>query len=277
MPESDSVLPNSSISNSALPNSSVSNSSVANTFQSAQWVFAAHMRDPIENPAPKDIEDRRMAVYRDLIYNNIESFLSGGFPVLRSLFTDSDWRALVRTFLKCYRCHTPYFLEISQEFLNFLREGEFYQSDDKPFLIELAHYEWVELALDVSPEILPEIVACTERSLLDSTYTISPLTWRLSYQYPVHKISRDYQPQEAPTEATSLLVYRDSNDEVHFMESNNVTMRLLQLLETQSMSGREALEQIALELQYPDPEALVELGRHILQQLVKASVLFYHQ
>ena len=254
------------------------------SFQAGQLAFAAHLRDPAVNPAPADIDDRRVAIYRDLIYNNIESFLSGGFPVLHSLMSDDNWYQLVRGFVRDHRCHTPYFLEISQEFLLYLREGNACIPDDLPFILELAHYEWVELALDVSPEVLPEELSeeLSEEegdsdqsvTLLDSSLQISPLAWRLNYSYPVHKISPDYQPLEAPEQPTSLVVYRSSDERIHFFESNAVTMRLLQLLEDGQLNAREALEQVILELQHPEPETLVIMGESIIQQLLDLSILY---
>lgn len=258
-------------------------SSAEESFQAGQFAFAAHLRDPLVNPAPADVEDRRMAVYRDLIYNNIESFLSSGFPVLRSLMSDDNWDQLVRGFVRDHRCHTPYFLEISQEFLLYLREGKACLPADLPFILELAHYEWVELALDVSPEVLlealPEALPEQENdaaqgvALLDANLQISPLAWRLNYNYPVHKISLDYQPLVAPEQPTSLVVYRGHDEKIHFFESNAVTMRLLQLLEDSQLNARQALEQVALELQHPEPETLVTMGESIIQQLLDLSIL----
>ncbi len=246
------------------------------SFQSGQLAFAAHLRDPAVNPAPADIEDRRVAIYRDLIYNNIEAFLSSGFPVLRGLMSDDNWHHLVRGFVRDHRCHTPYFLEISQEFLLYLREDKACIPEGLPFILELTHYEWVELALDVSPEILPEQTtdATQPVALLDASLQISPLAWRLNYNFPVHKIGLDYQPLEAPEQPTSLVVYRGPDEQIHFFESNAVTMRLLQLLEDAQLSARRALEQIALELQHPEPEALVTMGESIIQQLLDLSILY---
>ena len=250
------------------------------SFQAGQFAFAAHLRDPAVNPAPADIDDRRVAIYRDLIYNNIESFLSGGFPVLHSLMSDDNWHQLVRGFVRDHRCHTPYFLEISQEFLLYLREGNACIPDDLPFILELAHYEWVELALDVSPEVLPEDLSDQESdsdqglSLLDASLQISPLAWRLNYNYPVHKICLDYHPLETPEQPTSLVVYRGPDEKIHFFESNAVTMRLLQLLEDGQLNARQALEQVALELEHPEPETLVAMGESIIQQLLDLSILY---
>ena len=67
------------------------------SLQQLQNEFTAHVRNPSSIAAPAGIEGRRMKIYNDLIYNNIESFLSGGFPVLRSLHRDEDWHLPPRT------------------------------------------------------------------------------------------------------------------------------------------------------------------------------------
>lgn len=68
-------------------------------FQTLQYQFAAHIRNPDKNAAPSDIEDRRMAIYRDLFFNNAEGFLSGNFPVLKQISSEEYWLRLARGFL----------------------------------------------------------------------------------------------------------------------------------------------------------------------------------
>jgi len=46
-----------------------------------------------------------------------------------------------------------------------------------------------------------------------------------------------------------------------------VTARLVQLLQGEIPSGRIALEQIARELQHPDPDAVITFGAGILDHL----------
>lgn len=68
-------------------------------FQNVQYQFAAHIRNPQENAAPEGIEDRRMAIYRDLFFNNVEGFLAGNFPVLKLISSEQYWLRLARDFL----------------------------------------------------------------------------------------------------------------------------------------------------------------------------------
>ena len=89
-------------------------------FRDTQLQFAAHIRHPEQNPPPPDIEDRRLAIYRDLFYNNIQSFLASGFPVLKSILEQAHWHSMVRDFIYRHQSHSPYFLKISEEFLSYL-------------------------------------------------------------------------------------------------------------------------------------------------------------
>jgi len=236
----------------------------------SQMEMARYLRDPAQQPPPAGVERRRLRIYEDLIYNNIEGFLSGGFPVLRSLYSDADWHPLVRAFIDQHRCHTPYFLEISQEFLKFLMEAFTARPCDPPFLAELAHYEWVELVLDVSEETLPEPVPVTD--VLEVVPRLSPLAWSLSYQFPVHRIGPGYTPAEA-AEPSYLVVYRDREDRVRFMELNAAVARLLELVRGNGTAcSRDLLKVLAREMGSPE-EPILAFGGDQLQQLIDQNVV----
>ena len=40
--------------------------------RATQYALTAHIRDPENQPAPAGIEDRRMGIYRDLIFCNVD-------------------------------------------------------------------------------------------------------------------------------------------------------------------------------------------------------------
>lgn len=244
-------------------------------FQRQQYEFAAHIRDPAHHAAPADIEDRRMSIYRDLFFNNLSQLLSSTFPVLRKLHNKEDWRALIRDFMANYEAQTPYFLEIPQEFLRYLQEVRQPKDDDLPFLIELAHYEWVELALSVSAEQNPLGSINLEGDLLAGAPVLSVLAWPLAYQYPVHRISTEFQPNEPGEQASFLVVYRRLDDELGFMELNAVTARLLELIQDNEsgQSGRTLLETLAGELGLTDPTSVIENGAQTLSRMRKLDIV----
>jgi len=233
-------------------------------FMQRQYAFAAHIRNPDSAPAPADVEDRRMAIYRELFYNNVESFLSSGFPVLRRLMNDDAWHALARDFLAQHACHSPLFMEISREFLNYIELERPEQPGDLPFMRELAHYEWVELAVSIA-ENEPGQPVDPDGDLLANAPVFSSVAWPLSYQYPVHRISPDFQPEIPADQPTYLLVYRNEHDDVRFIELNAVSARLFSLLQEEAtLCGRQALQRIAEELQHRDPNVVIEGGARIL-------------
>ena len=242
--------------------------------QTLQGAFAAHIRNPVEVQPPAGIEQRRMKIYNDLIYNNIEGFVSRGFPVLRSLCRDEDWHRLVRGFIATYRCTTPYFLEISQQFLHYLMEAYSPVPTDPPYMAELAHYEWVELALDVSTEEVPRLEGC-QGDPLEGVPVLSPLVWSLRYSYPVHLIGPGSEPEAPPPEPTYLVVYRNRGDEVKFMESNAATARLLELLRNnrENSTGKVLLEQLAREMNAESVTSVVDFGSRLLWQFFQLDII----
>ncbi len=243
-------------------------------FKALQVAFAAHIRDPDRAPPPADIEDRRMAIYRDLFFNNVASLLAGTFPVLRRLLGEDGWRELVRDYFSLHRSHTPYFLEMPREFLTYLMEERGERDDDPAWLFELAHYEWVELALSVSEEEPDWNAIDRTGDLYGGSPALSPLAWPLNYRFPVHRIGPDNQPATAPETPTYLVVYRDADDKVGFMEINVVTARLLELLQADDRrSGRELLLQVCDEIGQPNNQAILDAGKEALANLRDRQIL----
>jgi uncharacterized protein len=243
-------------------------------FKKHQYDFTAHIRDPDKNPMPEGIEDRRMNIYRELLYNNIESFIASGFPVIRQLYDDDSWQRMIRDFFANHQSHSPYFLEISQEFIDYLQNEREPQAEDPAGLIELAHYEWVELALHVADESIDMTDIDANGDLLAQRPVLSPLAWPLVYQFPVHKMGPENLPETAPEQPSYLVVYRNRNDEMNFLELNPVTARLIALLqENESFTGLDAIEQIAEEMEHPDPDVVKLGGRAALQELQQYGII----
>jgi hypothetical protein len=244
-------------------------------FQALQYAFAAHIRDPQNVAAPKGIEDRRMAVYRKLFFNNLNNLLGTMFPVLRKIHSDDHWRRMIRQFMQEHRAETPYFLQLPEEFLGFL-ETEFEPGpQDHAFLLELAHYEYAELALSISTEQNDPASIDPDGDLLEETPVKSVLAWTYAYRYPVHRISPEFLPAEPAEQPVYLALYRDNYDKVHFLELNAVTAGLLDAIENNpdAQSGERLLRELAKKIHYPDVDALIGHGADALQQMRQLEIL----
>ena len=244
-------------------------------FKQTQYAFAAHIRNPESNPRPADVEQRRMDIYAELFFNNVEDFLANTYPVVKEIMGEDSWLEMMRDYFTRHKSHTPLFPEMPREFLKYL-ETERNNPADPPFLKELAHYEWVELALmtsDSDQDINWDQID-KEAELLNNKPVMSPLAWPLTYQYPVQNIGPDFQPQEAAQQPSYILVYRDNEDKVHFMELNPVTALLIQLInEDNNLTTRQMLDVVAEQLQHPEPEVVENGGMQIIQDLKQRNII----
>lgn len=241
-------------------------------FRRKQAEFAAYIRDPMRNPAPEDVAPERMAMYHELFFNNIDSFLSSNFPVIRKILPDEQWYALAQDFFAEHRCSTPHFSEIAEEFLDYLQTRN--KADDFPFLLELAHYEWVEMALAISP-LEPQTAAPSfADEILVQKIIMSPLAWLLAYRFPVQQISPEFLPTSPPVQPTCLIVYRDADYTVHFVQPSPLTFRLLQLLEQNpNLTGENCLQALITETPQLNPQMLFAEGEQILKEVAGKGII----
>lgn len=236
--------------------------------------FAAHLRDPATAPAPEGIEDRRLQVYRELFFDNVSGLLAGTFPVLHATLGANRWARLVRDFYREHHCRTPLFLEMPREFVDYLGDEREARPDDPPFLHELAHFEWVELALAVDEQDLTMVSADPAADLLEGVPVLSPLAWPLAYRFPVHRLGPDYQPTEPPAEPSFYIARRDRRDEVGFIQVNAVTLRLVERLQQDpELTGLAHLEALADELPQLAREIVMSGGAAALREMLDADVV----
>ncbi|MDJ0938869.1 MAG: putative DNA-binding domain-containing protein [Woeseiaceae bacterium] len=244
-------------------------------FQEKQYAFAAHIRDPEHTPAPAGVEDRRMAIYRELFFNNLRNLLGTTFPVLRKLHSEEHWERFIRGFMQKHQAHTPYFLQLPEEFLDFLTNEYEPSDDDFPFLVELAHYEYIELALSISTDVDDLDGIDVDGDLLEGVPQKSALAWVYAYRFPVHRITQDFLPDTPAEQPVYLAVYRSSEDKVGFLELNPVSAGLLNAIEENEAgkTGRQLLEDIAAAIQYSDVDAFVAHGASALAEMRKLEIL----
>lgn len=243
-------------------------------FARLQAEFAASVRDP-SLPPPAGLEARRLAVYREVFFNNVRDFLDAAFPVVKSLLPAPEWDALLRDFFAGHRAQSPYFRDIPLEFRQWLERcrGECLAS--RPWLAELLHYEWAELAADCA-EVEPDPAACTG-DLLAGLPLPRRATWPLAYRWPVHALGPGSPPAATPPAApTFLLLWRDAAGVVHRREVTALAARLLELLlQGQGGNGRALLEALALEagLDGAAMAPFVERGAALLEELQEEGLI----
>lgn len=232
--------------------------------------FTRYLRNPSEVVIPEGLDPRRMGVYQNLVYENIFSLLSGFFPVMVSLFNEEKWRALIAEFIRDFKAETPYFPKLGEEFIYFLSERES-QNDEPPFLLELAHYEWVELEIYMSEENLQTPIP--QAQLSNVALSLSPLAMPLAYHYPVHRISEDFQPKTPSPKASYLLVFRNAQDDVRFFELQLFSYQLLcQIKQSPGLSAKEYLQNLCPQ-GYSNPDDFLQQGMGLVSNFNEQGLL----
>ena len=192
--------------------------------------------------------------------------------MLRQILDDEQWLKLTKDFYANHRCRTPHFSEIPEEFLEYLQNRN--RPEDYPFLLELAHYEWVEMALSISKAQAQVGDGAFVQAVAERRIALSPLAWPLAYQYPVQQISPSFLPSSAAGQPVYLIVYRDQQDSVHFMQSTALIYRLLQLLEQQgTIMSKACLQLLLAEVPGFDEGLLIDEGLKTLQDMAAKGIV----
>ncbi|MEQ3696816.1 MAG: putative DNA-binding domain-containing protein [Pseudomonadales bacterium] len=187
-------------------------------FRELQGALAASVRFKVHDES-LDVEARRLAIYQRLVFNNLFGLLSGGYKKLRRAMGDEQFRKLVRAFLESGVSQTPYFAEISGEFLSW-----FVQQEAPKWQHELAEYERAGIAIDIETMDWPSAAAIESRP--DGVH-FSPAIALLSFDYAIYEASEGVAPPKQPT---YILLYRNPHNKLRYKLLNAASFSLLALL-----------------------------------------------
>ena len=238
-----------------------------------QTGFAARIRDPKANPRPKGVPARRMRVYEELLFNNINSFLLACYPITRQILGIRAWNRMVRQYFAQHRSHSPLFRDIPRAFLDWISPLAANLFPNRPWLAEFMLYEWLELAVVTSPAEIDWEKVNPDGNLLEGVPQLDPTAQLACFQYPVHCIGPGFKSKVAEGSLHCFLIFRDSTDVVRFIQLTPVAARLLEMVQAVSASGREHIAELGREIAYPDIPGLEQLALAILDDLRKEGAV----
>lgn len=194
-----------------------------------QRQFGDYLR---QQQADDSVPARVGSLYQQLIWNNLTGFINQCFIICRQIVEPKAWQALQHAFLKQGQLHSPYFNEISWQFVQFVQDNPSLLDELglPPYLSELVHYEWVELYVDNLPDV--------PTTKLIGDVGMNPTVQVLHYQWQVEKIGTQYQPDEP--EESFILVYRKRDDDKYstaFMQINALTYVLMSFIKQSHDDG----------------------------------------
>ena len=167
--------------------------------------------------------DKRLTVYQNLFFKNVQGFINNTFVVTQKFYNKKSWNEFIKNFILKYNSGSPYFKDISNEFYSFLKEE--YQIPE--YISELMDYELAELELFVKDSCI------NDKSTFDKSekYKLSELAKLKIYSFPVHNLNGKIIPEK---KETYIIVYRNDNNQVKFIEINEITFSIIEELKNQS-------------------------------------------
>ncbi len=240
-------------------------------FQQVQRQFLAHLRNPGQQPLPSGFVKQDAAIYVDLLYNKFNDSLTTCFPVTHAILEGKPWQRLLKGFIAEHRCLSPYYRQIPDEFVLYLR-NERRETSDPPFLAELAHFEWMELVLSIAEAEPVMTEPLTDSRLMDAPLAFAPAMRLLHYVWPVQHISPAHQPSEPPPFSTHILGFRDTDDHVQFIALNPATAGLLLRLQRQR-TATQILQELGEDLTPSELSSLLLFGKSILADLHRQGAI----
>ncbi|HAT8252078.1 TPA: hypothetical protein JA489_14375 [Legionella pneumophila] len=211
-------------------------------------------------------DERRLNIYRELLLNNLHEVVSPCFPVLLSILPNEIWWQMLKDVLKNQQIITPIFHELPLCIVNYLKA---HPMPAYPFAHELAHYEWVELEVELSEPQKTE-ASTGAISLLEQTWQLSFTARLLEYNYEVDKISLDYQPK---TEAKTYLIVYQMEGDVEFLKINELSFQLLSMMLHESMSARNIIQMLCETYSQLNENELISACIPLITQLYDEQVL----
>ena len=242
-------------------------------FVRLQRAFTQYLRNPDGVMPPPGHEERRLAIYRHAIFANVEGLMKDNYPRLREVTNEADWNAMLRDYLIRHVSTSNAFVDVPLEFLEYL-EKERNEHADPDFLYELAHFDWLETLIGADERCIDLADIDRDGDLISGVPVANPILKVVTYRFPVHAIGPEYQPTEAPPVPTRIAAFRDLNHRYGFLDLNDASARLLELVvEAQGLTGRAIFEIVARELGQTDVSALVTAGSPILARMVGRAVI----
>ncbi|HDS0948603.1 TPA: putative DNA-binding domain-containing protein [Stenotrophomonas maltophilia] len=238
---------------------------MADSLATLQQRWADHVRDP-SMPAPDGIDARRLAVYRRLCIDSLDSLLAGSLPRLQAQLGGARWRSLVEHYYAHHVCHTPLFPQIASEFAAWLAVQDTFALP--VWAAELAHYESTQQALYIEArEAGLQQVHAPEA---DSVLAVSPWVRVLGYQWPVHEDAA--LPEQPAATPTLLLLRRQADFGLQVEELPPLAYALLSACGDEGARVDDALQALA-DAHGVAAEELREVAVPVLGELCAAGVL----
>ena len=214
----------------------------------------------------------RFLVYRSLVHNRmrnaIRDFISRAVSRLGKKRLQADFAAWMEEFA----AHSPYLRDVPAEFVAWAAPRWADDEDVPDYLIDLARHELLEYDIlndhrgGEAPTGLP--------LALDKPLRFDGAARLMSYAYAVHTMPQDTQDRSLPEQvSTRLLVYRDADSKVRYLELTPLAHAVLEQLIEHAQPVAEGLRKACDALGEPLDDDRLATSATLLADLAERGVL----
>lgn len=233
---------------------------IQKSFQHTQQQFCNWIRHPHSDLASV-YDHERMQVYRDLVFNNISSFINLVYPITRRLLLECQWQALLQDFVANSKCQSPCSNEIALEFREYYSHQAHPMFSQYPWLAELLQFEWLELYLDT---LVIDQPVCVE----PYQWQLKQAVWVLVYQYPVYEWTLNTQPNDIQLAPGVIMVWRDEIDQIRLERLSPLFGLLIEHLVEHGGAMQDTLHDLIVSILGDQPNDVAENQLNELKSLL---------
>jgi hypothetical protein len=260
-------------------------------------------------PTSVDIEERRLALYQELMFNTLLEALQSVYPYTYQVLSQgsddvAEWSVLAEAYRRAYPNQSHKLTGALEHFPRFLSEQSGLM-EAYPFLSELAQYEWLEMQVLNAPDIelnedagqflAGELPDLSQWSACAPVWNAAHVLHRFDFPIPEvldclhaqtdceHADNTDAEhaimalSQIQPNE-TDILIYRDPDTlQARFFRLNGMTSLLVQLSSAQPgvcyAEILRQLQELVPALQSFSPEALAAQAVRLFENCLNNKIL----
>lgn len=230
-----------------------------------QQLLAAYCRNGV------DVEilgttDGRLHNYRRLVFNVVRDALSSTYPLTYNLLEINEWEDLCKSFFSDHKCQDPQVWRMPFELIKYVQEFKVDLTKKYPQLIELLHFEWLEVEYYMMPDQkFPEEKTI---DLWTSPWQLNPESEIMHLTYPVHLKNARFISRSDQGMYFCLIYRQPDTFKVKFLNLSPFFAWLLSRVKDSSVALSEMGQEIEDAFNISDPEALKENIRPFFEKLV---------
>ncbi len=212
----------------------------------------------------------RLLVYRTLVRRGVFGAVQSFLPRTCARLGDHMFERELAIWLERVGPRSPYLRDVPSEFVSWIEHEWLTRADIPAYLNDLARHEIVEAEVAASAT---HSLTCAPGLQLDAAAVFDPSVRIVRYRHAVHELPDVVTDRTVPrTDPVTLLVYRDPEHQVRWLELSAIGEHLLEpLLAGQPL--RHVIESAAAHMGTQLDDALLERVAVLLADLGERKVL----